>query len=60
VQQQTAKQRRTQRSLFAQAAAACARLELALDRVAAAAPRVVHADLGGLKKRLAGLGHRLG
>jgi ParB family chromosome partitioning protein len=45
--------------LLAQADAACARLELALDRVAKADPRVADADLQLLKQRVADLGGRL-
>ena len=51
--------RRAQPSLLAQADAACARLELALDRVAKAEPRVADADLELLKQRVASLGSRL-
>jgi ParB family chromosome partitioning protein len=51
--------RRAQPSLLAQADAACARLELALDRVAKAEPRVADADLASLKQRVAGLCSRL-
>jgi ParB family chromosome partitioning protein len=51
--------RRAQPSLLAQTDAACARLELALDRVAKAAPRVADADLQLLKQRVAGLSSRL-
>ncbi len=58
-QPQAAKQRPAQRSPLAQVDAACARLELALDRLATAEPRAAHADLEGLRKRLVGLGHRL-
>jgi ParB family transcriptional regulator, chromosome partitioning protein len=46
-------------ALLAQANAACARLELALDRVAKADPRVADADLQLLKQRVADLGGRL-
>jgi ParB family chromosome partitioning protein len=46
-------------ALLAQADAACARLELALDRVAKADPRVADADLQLLKQRVADLGGRL-
>jgi ParB family transcriptional regulator, chromosome partitioning protein len=52
-------QRRAQPPLLAQADAACARLELVLDRIAKAAPRVAHADLEVLKQRIASLGIRL-
>jgi len=51
--------RRAQRSLLAQADAACARLELVLDQVAKTAPRVADADLESLKHRIASLGSRL-
>jgi ParB family transcriptional regulator, chromosome partitioning protein len=51
--------RRAQPSLLAQADAACARLELALDRVSKAAPRCADADLEVLKQRIASLGSRL-
>jgi ParB family transcriptional regulator, chromosome partitioning protein len=51
--------RRAQPSLLAQADAACARLELALDRVAKTAPRVADADLESLRQRVARLGDRL-
>jgi ParB family chromosome partitioning protein len=51
--------RRAQRSLLAQADAACARLELVLDQVAKTAPRVSDADLESLKHRIASLGSRL-
>ena len=59
-QAQAAKQRRVQLPLLAQAGAACARLELALDRLAKSEPHDAHADLEVLKKRLACLGRRLG
>jgi ParB family transcriptional regulator, chromosome partitioning protein len=52
-------QRRAQAPLLAQADAACARLELALDQVAKTAPRVSDADLESLKHRIASLGNRL-
>jgi ParB family transcriptional regulator, chromosome partitioning protein len=52
-------QRRAQPPLLAQADAACARLELVLDRIAKAAPRVADADLQMLKQRIASLGIRL-
>ena len=52
--------RRAQRSLLAQADAACARLELALDQVAKTAPRVSDADLESLKHRIASLGNQIG
>ena len=51
--------RRAQPSLLAQADAACARLELALGRIAKAAPRVADADLESLRQRVASLGGRL-
>jgi ParB family transcriptional regulator, chromosome partitioning protein len=51
--------RPAQPSLLAQADTACARLEVALDRVAKANPRVADADLQLLKQRVAGLGSRL-
>jgi ParB family transcriptional regulator, chromosome partitioning protein len=51
--------RRAQPSLLAQADAGCARLELALDRLAKAEPRVADADLESLKRRVARLGIRL-
>ena len=51
--------RRAQPALLAQADAACARLELALDRVAKAEPRVADADLESLRQRVASLGGRL-
>jgi ParB family transcriptional regulator, chromosome partitioning protein len=51
--------RRAQPSLLAQADAACARLELALDRIAKTAPRVADADLESLRQRVASLGDRL-
>ena len=51
--------RRAQPSLLAQADASCARLELALDRLAKAEPRVADADLASLKQRVASLGSRL-
>jgi ParB family transcriptional regulator, chromosome partitioning protein len=51
--------RRAQRSLLAQADAACARLELVLDQVAKTAPRVSDAHLESLKHRIASLGSRL-
>jgi ParB family transcriptional regulator, chromosome partitioning protein len=51
--------RPAQPSLLAQADTACARLEVALDRVAKADPRVADADLQLLKQRVAGLGSRL-
>ncbi len=57
---QGAKQRHAQLPLLAQADAACARLELALDRIAKAEPRNADADLEVLKQRLACLGRRLG
>jgi ParB family transcriptional regulator, chromosome partitioning protein len=44
---------------LAQADAACARLELALDRVAKADPRIADADLQLLKQRVANLTSRL-
>lgn len=52
-------QRRAQPPLLAQADTACARLELVLDRVARAEPRVAGADLELLKQRLASLGRTL-
>ncbi len=52
-------QRRAQPSLLSQADAACARLELVLDRIAKAAPRVADADLEVLKQRIANLGARV-
>jgi ParB family transcriptional regulator, chromosome partitioning protein len=52
-------QRRAQPPLLAQAEAACARLELVLDRIAKAEPRVAEADLELLKQRVARLGSRL-
>jgi ParB family transcriptional regulator, chromosome partitioning protein len=52
-------QRRAQPPLLAQADAACARLELVLERIAKAAPRVADADLEVLKQRIASLGIRL-
>ena len=52
-------QRRAQPTLLAQADAACARLELVLDRIAKAEPGVVDADLETLKQRVARLGSRL-
>jgi ParB family chromosome partitioning protein len=52
--------RRAQLPLLAQADAACARLELALDRIAKAERGVAGADLEALKQRLASLGRRLG
>jgi ParB family transcriptional regulator, chromosome partitioning protein len=51
--------RRAPSSLIAQAESACARLELALDRIAKADPRVADADLEALKQRIASLGSRL-
>jgi ParB family transcriptional regulator, chromosome partitioning protein len=51
--------RRAQRSLLAQADAACARLELVLDQVAKTAPRISDANLESLKHRIASLGSRL-
>jgi ParB family transcriptional regulator, chromosome partitioning protein len=48
--------RRAQPQLLPQADAACARLELVLDRIAKADPRVADADLQLLKQRIAGLG----
>ena len=51
--------RRAQPSLLAQADAHCARLELALDRLAKAEPRVADSDLESLKQRVASLGSRL-
>ncbi len=51
--------RRAQPSLIAQAEAACARVELALDRLAKAEPCVSNADLAALKQRVAKLGSRL-
>ena len=51
--------RRAQPSLLAQADAACARLEVALSRVAKAEPHVADADLQLLKQRVARLGSRL-
>lgn len=51
--------RRAQPSVLAQVDAACARLELALDRVAKAEPRVADADLESLKQRVASLAIRL-
>ena len=48
-------QRRAQASLPAQAEAACARLELVLDRIAKSQPRVADADLQRLKQRVASL-----
>ncbi len=50
---------RAQPSLVAQADTACARLELALDRVAKAEPCVPNADFALLKQRVASLGSRL-
>jgi ParB family chromosome partitioning protein len=52
-------QRRPQATALAQAEAACARLEHALDQVAKADPRVADADLQRLKQRLASLVDRL-
>ena len=52
-------QRRAQPPLLAQADAACARLELVLDRIAKAEPRIADADLEALKQRIASLGGRL-
>jgi ParB family chromosome partitioning protein len=52
-------QRRAQLPLLAQAGAACARLELVLDRIAQAQPRIADADLEALKQRIASLGSRL-
>ncbi len=52
-------QRRAQPPLLAQADAACARLELVLDRIVKAEPRVADADLEALKQRIARLGSRL-
>jgi ParB family transcriptional regulator, chromosome partitioning protein len=52
-------QRRAQPPLLAQADAACARLELLLDRIAKEATRVADADLEVLKRRIASLGSRL-
>jgi ParB family chromosome partitioning protein len=52
-------QPRGQPALLGQAEAACARLELALNRIAKAEPRVADADLQLLKQRVAGLGSRL-
>jgi ParB family transcriptional regulator, chromosome partitioning protein len=51
--------RRAQPSLVAQAEAACARVELALDRLAKAGPCALEADLAALKQRVAKLGSRL-
>jgi ParB family transcriptional regulator, chromosome partitioning protein len=51
--------RRAQPPLLPQADAACARLELVLDRIAKADPRVADGDLQLLKQRIAGLGSRL-
>jgi ParB family transcriptional regulator, chromosome partitioning protein len=51
--------RRVQPSLLAQAEAACARVELALDRLAKAGPCALEADLAALKQRVAKLGSRL-
>jgi len=51
-------QRRARPSLLAQADAACARLELVLDRLAKATSRVADADLESLKRRIALLGSR--
>jgi ParB family chromosome partitioning protein len=51
--------RRAQPSLLAQADAACARLELALSRVAKAEPRVADADLASLRQFVASLCSRL-
>jgi predicted component of type VI protein secretion system len=51
--------RRAQPSLLAHAVAACAQLELALDRVARTAPRIEDADLESLRQRVASLGDRL-
>jgi ParB family transcriptional regulator, chromosome partitioning protein len=52
-------QGRAQPPLLAQADAACARLELVLDRIAKAEPRVADVDLKVLKQRLVSLGGRL-
>jgi ParB family chromosome partitioning protein len=52
-------QPRGQPALLGQADAACARLELALNRIAEAEPRVADADLELLKQRIASLGSRL-
>ena len=54
-----ATQPRGRPALLAQADAACARLELVLDRVAKAEPRVTEADLELLKQRVAELARRL-
>jgi ParB family transcriptional regulator, chromosome partitioning protein len=54
-----ATQLRGRPALLAQADAACARLELVLDRVAKAEPRVAEADLELLKQRVARLCSRL-
>jgi ParB family chromosome partitioning protein len=51
-------QRRAQPPLLAQADAACTRLELVLDRIAKAEPRIADADLEALKQRIASLGGR--
>jgi ParB family transcriptional regulator, chromosome partitioning protein len=51
--------RRAQPPLLAQADAAFARLELVLDRIVKAEPRVADADLEVLKQRIASLGSRL-
>jgi ParB family transcriptional regulator, chromosome partitioning protein len=50
---------RGQPTLLAQAEVACARLELALDRIAKAEPCVANADLELLKQRIASLSSRL-
>jgi ParB family transcriptional regulator, chromosome partitioning protein len=50
---------RAQPALLAQADAACARLELALDRIAKAEPGVASTDLEILKQRIASLSSRL-
>jgi ParB family transcriptional regulator, chromosome partitioning protein len=52
-------QRRAQPPLLAQADAACARLEIVLDRIAKAEPRVADADLELLTQRVARLSSRL-
>lgn len=56
---QRPRQRRPEPTVLAQADAACARLEHALDQVAKAGPRVADADLQPLKQRLVSLGNWL-
>ncbi len=51
-------QRRAQPPLLAQADAACARLELVLDRIVKTEPRIADADREALKQRIASLGGR--